>query len=129
MHTKDVPFIQIFRLSEANTFGDSFYSASDSSSWDPKQSATFPSVMFLLDIRNYWVFGLCPSSGIKKTREQRFGNWICFSPLVWGRDLLCWGPLGRANLNHRTSSKLRLAFSSHLSPEDRNIQFPERCVL
>jgi hypothetical protein len=30
--------------------------------------------------QSYWVFGLCPSSGILETRKQRFGNWICFRP-------------------------------------------------
>jgi hypothetical protein len=48
--------------------------------------------------QGYSVFGLCPSSGILKTR--RFGNWICLRPRIWGwetRNLL--DPLERANLN------------------------------
>jgi hypothetical protein len=33
--------------------------------------------------QNYWVFGLCPSSGtIEIYKTQRFGNWICFRPQV-----------------------------------------------
>jgi hypothetical protein len=32
--------------------------------------------------QNYWVFGLCSSSGILENRKQRFGNWICFRPQV-----------------------------------------------
>jgi hypothetical protein len=32
--------------------------------------------------RNYWVFGLCPSSGIKKQRTQRFRNCACSRPQV-----------------------------------------------
>jgi hypothetical protein len=51
-------------------------------------------------IQNYWVFGLCPSSGILETRK-RFKNWISFRSQVRGektRTLV--GPLGGANLNH-----------------------------
>jgi hypothetical protein len=44
-----------------------------------------------LSTQNYWSFGLCPSSAILKTREQCFGNWICFCPEVRGaRHLLGW---------------------------------------
>jgi hypothetical protein len=32
--------------------------------------------------QRYWVFGLCPSSGFKLLKSQRFGNWICFRPQV-----------------------------------------------
>jgi hypothetical protein len=32
--------------------------------------------------QNYWVSGLRPSFGILNTREQCFGNWTCFRPLV-----------------------------------------------
>jgi hypothetical protein len=38
------------------------------------------------DIQDYWVLGLCPSSGILKNRTQRFGNWICFRPQVRGQE-------------------------------------------
>jgi hypothetical protein len=45
--------------------------------------------------QDYWVFGLCSSSGIlKHRRTQHFGNFICFRPLL--------GPLERANLSHWT---------------------------
>jgi hypothetical protein len=30
-------------------------------------------------VQDYWVFGLCPSSGILKPQKNTtFGNWICF---------------------------------------------------
>jgi hypothetical protein len=35
--------------------------------------------------QRYWVFGLCPSSGVflnNNEKAQRFGNWICFRPQV-----------------------------------------------
>jgi hypothetical protein len=53
--------------------------------------------------KNYWVFGLCPSTGILKTRKQRFGNWICFRPQVRGDTPALLGTLERANLNHWTT--------------------------
>jgi hypothetical protein len=52
------------------------------------------------DAQNYWVFGLCPSSGILET-SKHFGNWICFRPQVRVEKTptqLC--PLESANLNH-----------------------------
>jgi hypothetical protein len=36
--------------------------------------------------QNYWVFGLCSSSGILKPRTQRFENWIYFRPQVRGHQ-------------------------------------------
>jgi hypothetical protein len=43
--------------------------------------------------QNRGVFGLCPSSEILNIyKAQRFGNWICFHPQMWGRHLLCWVP-------------------------------------
>jgi hypothetical protein len=43
--------------------------------------------------QNYWVSGLCPSSGILNTRKEGLENWICFRPQVMGgRHLLCWVP-------------------------------------
>jgi hypothetical protein len=58
----------------------------------------------LHDIQDYWVFGLCPSSGILKNRRtQHFGNWICFRPQVRGQETPTQlGPLGRTRLNHWT---------------------------
>jgi hypothetical protein len=41
----------------------------------------FPETFVLCKIcsQNYWVFGLCPSSGIVKNwRTQCFGNWVWF---------------------------------------------------
>jgi hypothetical protein len=53
------------------------------------------------DIQDYWVFGLCPSSGILKNRRTRFGNWICFRPQVRGQETPTQlGLLERASLNH-----------------------------
>jgi hypothetical protein len=53
--------------------------------------------------QNFWVFGLCPSSGILETRNQRFGNCICFRPQVRGKTPTLLDPLERANLNHWTT--------------------------
>jgi hypothetical protein len=37
-------------------------------------------------VQNYWVSGLCPSSGILNTRKYNLlENWICFHPQVRGR--------------------------------------------
>jgi hypothetical protein len=47
--------------------------------------------------QNYWVFGLCPSSGIPEKRKQRFGNWICFRPQVKGETFTLLGLLERTN--------------------------------
>jgi hypothetical protein len=33
----------------------------------------------------YWVFGLCPSSGILESRKQRFLNWTPFH-INWTSD-------------------------------------------
>jgi hypothetical protein len=41
--------------------------------------------------QNYWVFGLCPSSGRLET--QRFGNWISLLRQVRGGDTDSLGPL------------------------------------
>jgi hypothetical protein len=41
---------------------------------------------------NCWIFGLCPSSDILKTTEQRFDNRICFRSQVRGRHLFRWVP-------------------------------------
>jgi hypothetical protein len=54
------------------------------------------------DIQDYWVFGLCPSSGILKTQKNTtfrklvFGNWICFRLQVRGQETPTQlGPLER----------------------------------
>jgi hypothetical protein len=44
--------------------------------------------------RNYWVFGLCPSSGVPEDwRTQCFGNWICLGPQVRKGDTCSIGSL------------------------------------
>jgi hypothetical protein len=52
--------------------------------------------------RNYWVFGICPSSSIlqKARKTHRFGKWICFRPQVMGWQTTLLDPLHRDNLNH-----------------------------
>jgi hypothetical protein len=45
-------------------------------------------------------FGLRPSSGILKTRQQRFGNSVYFHPQVRGEAPTLLAALRRANLNH-----------------------------
>jgi hypothetical protein len=50
--------------------------------------------------QNYWVFRLCPSSGILKTTKYYFGNWICFRRQERGETPTLLGPLERANLNY-----------------------------
>jgi hypothetical protein len=56
--------------------------------------------------KNYWVFGLFPSSGFLENRKKcRFGNWICFRPQVKGKKTPTQlGPLEKANLSHWTGS-------------------------
>jgi hypothetical protein len=51
--------------------------------------------------RDYWVFGLCPTSGILKYyRTERFGNCVCFLPQVRGLETSALsGQLGRALVN------------------------------
>jgi hypothetical protein len=48
--------------------------------------------------QNYWVFGLCPSSCILKTREHNVLETGYVSILEWETPTLL-GPLERANLN------------------------------
>jgi hypothetical protein len=36
--------------------------------------------------QNYWVFGLCPSSGVIKTRKHDVSETGCFRPQVRGGD-------------------------------------------
>jgi hypothetical protein len=49
------------------------------------------------------VCGLCPLSGIIKTREQRFENWICISPQVRREKPTLLGHSERANLRYWTT--------------------------
>jgi hypothetical protein len=55
--------------------------------------------------QDYWVFGLCPSSGILETRKQNFSETGSVSVLRWGggKTPTLLSPLERANLNHRSS--------------------------
>jgi hypothetical protein len=51
--------------------------------------------------QSYWVFGLCPASGILKIyKTQRFAKWICFRPQVRGEIPTLLGSLEIANLIH-----------------------------
>jgi hypothetical protein len=50
---------------------------------------------------NCWVFGLCPSSSILKTRKLNVSETGSVSILRWGgKTPTQLGPLERANLNH-----------------------------
>jgi hypothetical protein len=52
--------------------------------------------------QSYWVFGLCASSDILKSRKHgNFGNWICFRPQVRREKTTPLGLLERTNLNQR----------------------------
>jgi hypothetical protein len=45
------------------------------------------------DTQNYWVSGLCSSSGILNTKKCNFLETGCFRPQVRGGSyLLCWVP-------------------------------------
>jgi hypothetical protein len=59
--------------------------------------------------QNYWVLGLCPSSGILQTRKHNVSETGCVSVLRWGETPIQLGPLERVNLNHWT------VFVSHYS--------------
>jgi hypothetical protein len=55
-------------------------------------------------IQNYWVFGLCPSSGILETRKHNVLETGFVSVLRWGGNTSTQlGPLESANLNHWTA--------------------------
>jgi hypothetical protein len=45
--------------------------------------------------KNYWVSGLCSTSGILNTKK-RFGNWICFHYQVRGGRHLLLGSLRKS---------------------------------
>jgi hypothetical protein len=71
------------------------------------------------DTENYWIFGLYPSSGILKTRTQRFGNWM-FPSLGEGETPTLLGTSEKANLNHWTIHILRFYLtlrSVHFLPQ------------
>jgi hypothetical protein len=57
--------------------------------------------MMVYKTQNYWVFGLCPSSGILEAKNTTFWKMDLFPSSGEGEvtpTLL--GPLERANLNH-----------------------------
>jgi hypothetical protein len=55
---------------------------------------------YWVDSKGFWwgrtfrITGFCSSSGVLETRKQRFGNWICFHPLVEWKTPTQLGPLG-----------------------------------
>jgi hypothetical protein len=54
--------------------------------------------------QNYWVFGLFPSSGILETTKHNVSETGSVSVLRCGwKTSSQVGPLGRVNLNHRTT--------------------------
>jgi hypothetical protein len=58
--------------------------------------------MMVYNNQDYWVFGLCPSSGILKTKKItmfRKLNLFASSGEWWETPTLL-GPLERANINH-----------------------------
>jgi hypothetical protein len=77
----------------------------------------------VLDLQNYWVFGLCPSSGILETRSTVFRKLDLFPSLGEGEKTPTqFGPLERANLNHWTSGLSRCLLSHlHLRTENDSV--------
>jgi hypothetical protein len=46
-----------------------------------------------LELQNYWVFGLCPSSDIQESRKHNVSETVSVSVLrLRGRHVLCWVP-------------------------------------
>jgi hypothetical protein len=69
--------------------------------WHVGTSQMFTLYCCTVSHRSYWVFGICPPSGILKTIQHNvFLNWICFRPQMMGETHTLLGPLERANLNH-----------------------------
>jgi hypothetical protein len=69
--------------------------------------------------QNYWVSGLCPSSGMLNNVElQRFGNRVCFLLQVREGGTYSVGCLVTANLNHWTRDQQSSCLP--LSPEEGN---------
>jgi hypothetical protein len=71
--------------------------------------------------RNYWVSGLCPSSGILRRNQetQRFENWICFRPQVAGETPTLLGTIEIGNFCHwsRAEPRQRVAFGKDVGCE------------
>jgi hypothetical protein len=55
------------------------------------------------DTENYWVSGLCPSSGIVETRKHNVSETGSVSVLRWGEAPSLLGPLERANHSQWTT--------------------------
>jgi hypothetical protein len=53
--------------------------------------------------QNYWVFGLCPLSGILKTRKNNISETLSVLSSDEGETPTVLDPLERANLNHWTT--------------------------
>jgi hypothetical protein len=86
------------------------------------QMGTTGSTYHDLYTQNYWVSGLCPSSGIiNNYNAQRFENWICFRLQVRGKETpTLLGPLERANLQFAVSKGSNTIDASLPLPEDGN---------
>jgi hypothetical protein len=57
--------------------------------------------------QNYWVFGLCPSSGILETRKHNVSETGRFRAQVRGEIPTLLGTLERANLNQWTTPVIK----------------------
>jgi hypothetical protein len=82
-------------------FGEKFFTLQDqtASHTMSKQQAEIRVDSYFL--RNYWVFGLCPSSGIVKTRKHDVSETGSVSVLRWGgKTSTQFGPLQSEDLNH-----------------------------
>jgi hypothetical protein len=53
--------------------------------------------------QNYWVFGLCPWSGVQKTKECNVSETGHFHPQVRREMPTLMDPLERANFNNWTT--------------------------
>jgi hypothetical protein len=74
-----------------------------------KETEAFPGGeknQLFTETQNYWVFGLCPSSGILGTRKHNISETgSVFRPQArgWRKTCTQLGPLEGANLNHWTT--------------------------
>jgi hypothetical protein len=66
--------------------------------------------------QNYWVFGVCPSSGILEIIKHNVSETGSVSFLRWGGRRLLLDPLERTNVNHWTTLvRLSIYLSIYLS--------------
>jgi hypothetical protein len=61
-------------------------------------SNRLPTIVY--NTQNYWVSGLCPSSGIPETRKHNVSETGAHSVLRWGETPILFGLLERVNLSH-----------------------------